>query len=453
MKDQVDEVRVHNFNIAVVLAGEDSYWICELISKKPLAPGWKATKCYWLYPYEGDIQRFASVKGFEPTDSVFEIIRSEFSQVHSHATIAVDVTVKNVSIGSEHFGFVPLGEIRRLEEAYATFTKREIKNSADSEKAKEKEGGRDEEKKQEKREEVKAEKRREEKLPTQQKDPQPTIRVKETLREKKIVPIQQERPRREANRSTPQSITPTFVSASVMNKGNHCSTEAFHWKSYFIAFKGNRAFVAPSQSDIKYGFSVSSVSVGNTSVFLLFETPFNSSESFINDSTAVLPVKHVGVFGGDTQEEGRVLVLYAPAARGHKRPRESTHTGANVPDGTTRSSNAQMDDGVAARGESGLSLVGFNRWTDARGSAPSVKEVSSQQPLTGGGGGSGLRTAVFEDGIAVTYSSETATKFITPTEDKKTKKAGSNIGGNTPADNEMRELLENIQMAKKRANK
>ncbi|CCW62726.1 unnamed protein product [Phytomonas sp. EM1] len=111
--------------LAVVLQGEDNYWFAEPRTSKPLEENWTHVGCFWLYPVESGIAQFADLKEFDPTDSVFEIDTQGVSKVLRAATLSSDVAAKKYHQGKRTFYFITQKEISRMDIRYSALLKRE----------------------------------------------------------------------------------------------------------------------------------------------------------------------------------------------------------------------------------------------------------------------------------------------------------------------------------------
>ncbi|CCW70558.1 unnamed protein product [Phytomonas sp. Hart1] len=102
-----------------------------------------------------------------------------------------------------------------------------------------------------------------------------------------------------------------------------------------------------------------------------------------------------------------------------------------------------------------LQTCSVNVWTDLTSEIPPLSQLVSQFPFQHNPSES-LCTTVFPDGICATYSPTTAVDFLKVTDTKKNPNGGNQLvstgGSSVPIDDDMRNLLEHIQLAKQQIN-
>ncbi|ORC88442.1 uncharacterized protein TM35_000173140 [Trypanosoma theileri] len=349
--DEGEEVTL----LAVALAGEETYWLCQPIAGKRLQPEWKNCTCHWLYLVDGDIH---SVIPWYTEDmgALLEVDISETSKIERFAVIYDSVKARKIVVntgGSSRTFFIITNEERDIVEAkYDDLLKRERSLSAAT--------------------------------PTT--DPV-SVRSHNKPREE----------RRQAKLS----------SASERNGDSQVgNNEVFSWKNLYIVEYGNRIFyVCSAPHGNKYGFKVERLIRKGFTIYLLFQDEA-AGPCKLGDSQKVDRVTASSVLKAD---EGKVMMM-TTEAHGEvvSRERESIECSVFEPLPKCAKKEITKVDSPPPRS---LRAIGVNLWIDAEEKIGASVKLADMFPFSSDGGSS-VRTTVFPDGTCVTYDLSTAAKYV-----------------------------------------
>lgn len=558
--------------LAAALQGEPTYWFAVPKSGKPLPEYWTSANCFWMYPVEHDLARFAKVNGFHPTDSVFELDPSGVSKVLPSATLKVNAKCKRYQEGGVTYFFVPSEEVDWVEREYKALLKKEadlppsqslttmktvqvgarvnnaaleVKAERESEPDKEREGperrenegagtanvGGEEEGPGEVKDEGhdNVDEKEGEGAPVSSSEAQwaeaesdgDNSDATQSWRRQPSAFQLGSHKRRRPHRGTTIYVAPAHQRPT----GDHRSNEAFTWPAHFIVHRGCADYLCRAASGNTYGFRLDKVTHNGFPVFLLFGSSVNNSDE-VSPTANGVPALETAVLrgeGGDRGMGNSVMILTRPPSEKHGYRRDpATHTSTTRSGGSggTRrrrrigmssdeddeddesevaasseeeGENAEDDDDESAfvrrrghgskkpatvatvgrsarklaRTENGgkakketqpLRVASVNLWTELDGPVPSIEHLSKQYTLAHEMT-TPLRTTVFPDGTCVTYSAASLEKVQTALGKKRNAANGTTggggggaggstrIGGNTPDDEAIRSLLENVQLA------
>ncbi|ESL06590.1 hypothetical protein TRSC58_05733 [Trypanosoma rangeli SC58] len=338
--------------LAVALAGEETYWLCQPIHGKRLPPEWKHCTCHWLYIVDD-----ADVRSHFPwyTDSlgvVLEIGVNETSKVERFAVISDSVKAKKIVVGQGEDAkeYFILGNEERdvLDAKFEELLKRESTVST----SKAAVGGVD------------------------------------------------EKPPKEGRH---------VVSSSALegrNGGRGGNAVVFAWNRFYIVEYGNRVFyVCSAPHGNKHGFKVERLIRKGITIFLLFQdngaAPCRVSELQEGERATASSVLE--------GEHGKVMVLMTEGrevAPGRIREESLECTVFGPPTKTARKENSRAN----CSHRRPLRAAGVNLWADVNAPAEGVMNLAELFPFSAEFGGS-VRTTVFPDGTCVTYNLATASKF------------------------------------------
>ncbi|RNF05131.1 uncharacterized protein Tco025E_07858 [Trypanosoma conorhini] len=338
--------------LAVALAGEETYWLCQPVHGKRLPPEWKHCICHWLYIVDD-----ADIRAHFPwyTDNlgvVLELGVTETSKVERFAVISDSVRARKIVScqGGDAKTYFILGNEERdvLDVKFEDLLKRE--STVSTSKA-------------------------------------PVDRVDEK-------PLEEMRP---------------VVSSSVSEGRNGVrggNSVVFTWDSFYIVEYGNRVFyVCSAPHGNKHGFKVERLIRKGITIFLLFQDdcagPCRVSDQQEGERATVSSVLE--------GERGKVMVLMTEGREvvpGRSRGESLECSEFEPPTRAARMENPRVN----CLHWRPLRAAGVNLWVDFKGTAEAVMNLAESFPFSAEFGGS-VRTTVFSDGTCVTYNLATASKF------------------------------------------
>ncbi|KAG8340163.1 hypothetical protein TRVL_09011 [Trypanosoma vivax] len=344
--------------LAVALAGEDKYWLCQPVSGKQLPPEWKVSTCYWLYLMEeGAVQR--SLPWYtEELGDVLELNQSTTSKIGRFSVIDDAVSAKKyvVADGDATKTFFLLGSKERdiLDAKFDELLEREAAAIS---------------------------------LTTPAEAPSEKSK---SVKSEKIAEL------RSAN-----------ASASPEQEGHlpGGNEEVFSWGQRFIVEYGNRVFyVCSALTGNRTGFKVERLIRNGMTVYLLFEDggapPCRVGEGQMGEQVTNYSIV--------VSDEGKVIVMTTGRCTTAVVSTRSVVEASEL----EPVAKAPRKDPVKVELPQSPSLkaVGVNLWTDYNDRFEGLGALVSFFPFTAEGGAT-MHTAVFPSGICVTYDSSTAIKY------------------------------------------
>ncbi|KAH9578746.1 hypothetical protein LSM04_003960 [Trypanosoma melophagium] len=341
--------------LAVALAGEETYWLCQPVAGKRLQPEWKNCTCHWLYLVDGDVH---SVLPWYTEDmgALLEVDISETSRIERFAVIYDSVKARKIVVNrgaSSRTFFIVGNEERDIVEAkFDDLLKREISVSTG----------------------------------TSTTDAV-SVRSQNKLRE-------------ERRQAKPASVSERNDDSQVGN------SEVFSWKSLYIVEYGNRIFyVCSAPHGNRYGYKVERLIRKGFTIYLLFQDeaagPCKLGERQKVDRVTVCSVLKA--------DEGKVMMMTTEA---HEevisRERESTECSVVEPPPKCARKEITKVDSPPPRS---LRAVSVNLWIETEEKVDASNKLVDMFPFSSDGGCS-VRTTVFPDGTCVTYDLSTAAKYV-----------------------------------------
>ncbi|PBJ80457.1 hypothetical protein BCY84_01458 [Trypanosoma cruzi cruzi] len=338
--------------LAVALAGEETYWLCQPIHGKRLPPEWKNCTCQWLYIVDD-----VDIRGYIPwykgdLGVVLELGVNETSRIERFAVISDSVRARKIVVDEggdkKTYFFVGNEERDALDAKFDDLLRRESTAS---------------------------------------------------MRKSSVVGIDGKPPEER------RRVISTGAS-ELRNGGRGGNNVVFSWDSFFIVEYGNRVFyVCSAPHGNKCGFKVERIMRKGITIFLLFQDE-NAGPCRVSEVQEGERATVSSVLEGET---GKVMVLMTEGrevAVGKSRGDSVDSSVFEPPFKAARRENSRMN----CPNRRPLRAAGVNLWVDSDGKVEGAMNLAELFPFSSEGGDS-VRTTVFSDGTCVTYNVATASKF------------------------------------------